>query len=59
MLIVTSGFQNIYRSNSLKAAAGDLRHFGNWVNISYRKSLLSIRKIGFPGFYILNNFTVI
>ena len=59
MLIVTSGFQNIYRSNSLKAAAGDLRHFGNWVNIFYRKSLLSIRKIDFAAFYILNYFTVI
>ena len=50
MLIVTSGLQNIYRSNSLKAAAGDLRHFGNWVNIFYRKSLLSIRKIDFAAF---------
>ena len=50
MLILISGFQNIYRSNSLKAVAGDLRHFGNWVNIFYRKSLLSIRKIGFAAF---------
>ena len=50
MLIVISGFQNICRSNCLKAVAGDLRHFGNWVNIFYRKSLLSIRKIDFAAF---------
>ena len=50
MLKVISGFQNICRSNSLKAVAGDLRHFGNWVNIFYRKSLLSIRKIDFAAF---------
>jgi len=50
MLIVISGFQNIYGGNSLKAVAGDLRHFGNWVNIFYRKSLLSIRKIDFAAF---------
>ena len=50
MLILISGFQNIYRSNSLKAVAGDLRHFGNWVNIFYGKSLLSIRKIDFAAF---------
>jgi hypothetical protein len=50
MLILISGFSNIYRSNSLKAVAGDLRHFGNGVNIFYRKSLLSIRKINFAAF---------
>jgi hypothetical protein len=50
VLIVISGFQNICRSNCLKAVAGDLRHFGIWVNIFYRKSLLSIRKIGFAAF---------
>ena len=50
MLISISGFQYIYTSNSLKAVAGDLRHFGNWVNIFYRKSLLSIRKIDFAAF---------
>ena len=59
MLILISGFQNIYRSNSLKAVAGDLRDFSNWMNIFYRKSLLSIRKIDFPGFYILKYFTLI
>jgi hypothetical protein len=59
MLKVISGFQNFCRSNSLKAVAGDLRHFRNWVNIFCRKSLLSIRKIDFPGFFILNYFAVI
>ena len=59
MLILISDFPNIYRSNSLKAVAGDLRHFGVWVNIFYKKSLLSIRKIDFAAFYILNYFTVI
>ena len=50
MLMLISGFQNIYRSNRLKAVVGDLRHFDNWVNIFYRKSLLSIRKIDFAAF---------
>ena len=59
MLMLISGFQNIYRSNRLKAVVGDLRHFDKRVNIFNGKSLLSVRKIDFPGFYILNNFTVI
>ena len=59
MLMLISGFQNIYRSNRLKAVVGDLRHFDNWVNIFYRKSLLSIRKIDFAAFYILKYFTLI
>jgi hypothetical protein len=59
MLIVISGFQNICRSNSLKTVAGDLRHFCIWVNIFYRKSLLSIRKIDSTAFLHSNYFTVI
>jgi hypothetical protein len=59
MLIVISDFQNICRSNSLKAVAGDLRHFDIWVNIFYRKSLLSIRKIDSAAFLHSKYFTVI